>query len=98
MEKCLQNSTTFGIGQNPYSGGHRIGYLTIYRFRSGWICQILDIPVLFLMSPIKIICYNLYDLAIGLSLLHIIIPHLGSSPNYEHLASTRNSLQGIEYK
>jgi hypothetical protein len=27
IETCLQNSGTFGIGRNPYCGGHRTGYL-----------------------------------------------------------------------
>jgi hypothetical protein len=25
----LQNNTTFGIGLNPYCGGHRVGYLNV---------------------------------------------------------------------
>jgi hypothetical protein len=28
----LQNSATFGIGRNPYCGGHRTGYL-IWSFK-----------------------------------------------------------------
>jgi hypothetical protein len=30
----LQNSATFGIGRNPYCGGHRTGYLNCYRGKS----------------------------------------------------------------
>jgi hypothetical protein len=30
-EKCLQDNATFGIGRNPYCGGHRTGYLSIVQ-------------------------------------------------------------------
>jgi hypothetical protein len=30
-EKCLQNSATFGTGQNPYFGGHRTSYLSLLK-------------------------------------------------------------------